>query len=194
MREVTEQVEGSPDRTAPDPGLVERLRHATAALLETTPDLLVPVDLAAAAARSWVVALSPQEVAGLVRAAFADLRWPEDRAGAAGLSARLEWARLSTDPEPDADLDGVRRAAARAVEGSDAAAAAGRPGLALDRWCDGWELLYHRELHTDVPSSPLVDDPRRWLSPLLAGAVFRGWCRPRPRAPAGATRALAGPG
>jgi len=183
LQRVTAHVMRTAARQPPDAALVGRLREAAAALLDTCPAPLVPVDHVAAQARSWVGRLPHQVTAQLVTDAFAGLPWPEPWTGASGLGARLEWGRLSTDPDPDAELDRVRLAAAHAAEGSRAAAESDRFDLSVGRWSDAWELLYHRELHTDVGSSPLVDAPGDWLAPLLTGPVPEALVRHRPEGP-----------
>ncbi|NHA70190.1 glycosyltransferase, partial [Phycicoccus flavus] len=167
----TAHVTGSRERVAPPPAEVGALRAAAAAVLRVAPDALVPADLVAAHARSWVGPLPHQRSARLVADAFAGLPWPEEVARVSGLAARLRWAGLSTRTDGGEDLDGVRAAARGALAGSDAALADGRTDLALGRWCDAWELLCHRELHTDVASSPLVDDPAGWLGDLVGASV-----------------------
>ena len=173
-------------RRPPPPAQVRRLRTAAEQLLAGCPAPLVPVDLVAASARSWVGALPHQRAAELVADAFGGLDWPEPGAGASGLRARLEWARLSTETDlRDAPVT-VARAARAAVDGSAQAHRAGRTTLALDRWCDAWELVHHRELHTDVEHSPLVEDPAGWAGLLTSSPVpglLARPARPRPHAP-----------
>lgn len=170
--------EGRPVDEADDDTLVAALRSAARETLRVTPAALVPTDSVAQHARSWVADLPHLRAARLVTEALDGLAWPAATAGASGLTARLCWARWWTDPDPDPT--DVRDAAARAVAGANAALAADSMDVAIGRWCDAWELLYHREMHADVEHSPLVDGPQEWLGELFASPVLEALVRRRP--------------
>ncbi|MBR7743471.1 glycosyltransferase [Phycicoccus sp. BSK3Z-2] len=169
---VTAGVEDGPRDRFPEGAVVADLRARAGDLLTACPDLLVPVDEVARHARAWVARLDHEVAARLVDDALGGLPWPVGPAGRSGLTARLLWARTSTDAEGDLTGPDLPAAARSAVAGSEEAWAAGATDVALDRWCDAWELLYHRDLHADVERSPLVEDPAGWLAPLTGSSVL----------------------
>lgn len=73
------------------------------------------------------------------------------------------------------DLDSVVR---QVLVEADAALGAGDLADAASLGSVGLGLLFHQQLHTAVPSTPLVQDPDRFLSPLRSSAVGLALGRP----------------
>ena len=77
--------------------------------------------------------------------------------------------------EPPADLDGTVR---QVLGHADAALASGDLTDAASLASVGLGLLFHQQLHTAVPSTPLVQDPDVFLDPLRSSAVGAALSRP----------------
>lgn len=84
---------------------------------------------------------------------------------------------VNRDDRAPADLADLLR---RVFREADRALADGRRGDAADSAAIGIDLMFHQRLHTDVPSTPLVEDPAPFLEPLRASAVGRELTRPVP--------------
>ncbi|MDN5745491.1 MAG: glycosyltransferase family 4 protein [Nocardioidaceae bacterium] len=82
-------------------------------------------------------------------------------------------ARARTEQDVAAVVEEVLTVADEALAHGDLDAAAHRLFLALS-------VLFHRELHADVLSSPLIDDPDTFLAPLRASHIHAVLRRPVP--------------
>ncbi|GAA5159930.1 glycosyltransferase [Ornithinimicrobium tianjinense] len=80
------------------------------------------------------------------------------------------------DPDLGAAVAGVVASADRALEADDLEAAADRATLAL-------RLLFHRELHADALTSPLVEDPDTFLAAWRGSRVGSLLASPTPQTP-----------
>lgn len=98
---------------------------------------------------------------------------PDPTLGLHALAAHAATSRTGQAPE---DLGQVVGAA---LTGADRALAAGDAALSAELVVIGAGLLLHRDLHADVPHSPLVDDPATFLAPLRASAALRALAAPR---------------
>ncbi|GAA6525265.1 glycosyltransferase family 4 protein [Intrasporangium sp. DVR] len=97
--------------------------------------------------------------------------------------------RLHDEVVPTRELEGPTRAvfasADAALESLSWRDCAGRMSIAID-------LLFHPRLHTDVPSTPLVDDPTAFTAPLRESRVGRLLTAPAANPHAATATAAAG--
>lgn len=103
------------------------------------------------------------ELTALATVVELSARASTDQDIAAVVTAVLAGADEALATEDTAGTEGVATAA-DVDTAADVATAARRLTLALS-------VLFHRELHADVSSSPLVEDPETFLAPLRASAV-----------------------
>lgn len=100
---------------------------------------------------------------------------------ASGLQALAAHAATSLSGVPADDL---LPSAEAVLQGADHAWAKGDVALASELVVIGAGLLLHRDLHVDVPNSPLAEDPEAYLAPLRRSAAMTA-LRSRPvRTPA----------
>lgn len=100
---------------------------------------------------------------------------PDPRTGLPALAAHAE---LAVTGHPPQDL---APAAAAALEGADHALAGGDLHRAADLVVIGAGLLLHRDLHADVPQSPLVEDPESFLAPFRRSTAMAALAAPAVR-------------
>jgi len=91
----------------------------------------------------------------------------EEAAAVAALEMHL---RLHDEPVPPRDLAGPVRAV---LASADAALESGAFRDAAGRASIGMDLLFHPRVHTDVPHTPLVEDPEAFTAPLHDSRVGR---------------------
>jgi glycosyltransferase involved in cell wall biosynthesis len=167
--------------------------HVVAEALREVPEPWWPVDTLAAATRALVRSLGMRRGADAVYALLEALEPPPALALSSGLAAQRAtaalWARPVREWPSNAHLQTVSDAA---LEGA-AAAGQGMGEIARGRLADALTLLFHRERHAEVESSPLVASPAHFLARLnsnrvlldlsgpLAPPVARSTTRARPR-------------
>ena len=95
------------------------------------------------------------------------------------LSAVITALDLSTTATTTADIG---RVVGDALGATDAALAAGDLPLAARRLTRTLSVLFHRELHADNETTPLVEDPAGFLAPWRASATHALVSTPAPRA------------
>lgn len=105
---------------------------------------------------------------------------------ALGLTALERSTRISRNATPlsavqPPDMIDVAR---RTLEAADAALEAGTIGFATDMAAAALRLVYNRDLHADVPQTPLVDEPHVFLEPLTHTRIWRLLTSAQPRRPA----------
>ncbi|MBA2696736.1 MAG: glycosyltransferase [Actinobacteria bacterium] len=101
-----------------------------------------------------------------------------------GVRAQRVLAELDDTARTDADPAAT---AGLALGLADTALARGDRDETV-RWAvTGLQIAFHRELHSDVASSPLIDDPRAYLAPLRQHRVWGLLTDPVPRSPADET-------
>lgn len=155
----------------------------TADLLSAWQDRLravdPPVGAGAAAAAAHVVRGARSEHGPTPGAQVAVLLdqppWPRDERLEAGLAAQrlsadLTLGAVTPDTLPEHVLTSVTTAT---LEAADAALLRGAPDRALALLADAMAVLFHRNRHAEVTSSPLVDEPGRYLSALYASSTWR---------------------
>lgn len=119
------------------------------------------------------------EAEGVLRLAdLVEERFARDGDTVPELEAIRAYHAVNRDDRPPADLADLL---GRVFREADAALADGRRGDAADSAAIGLDLMFHQRLHTDVPSTPLVEDPHPFLRPFLASATGQQLVRPVPR-------------
>lgn len=108
---------------------------------------------------------------------------PEDRALRLGLRALAETSATGTP------ADGIREVAREVVQAADLALGREHVERTVDLATLALFLLFHRELHADGLSSPLVDDPDDFLADWRSSRVGALLAGESPRRPALSSRA-----
>ncbi|MGB3764883.1 MAG: hypothetical protein WA966_16855, partial [Ornithinimicrobium sp.] len=140
------------------------------------PAALLPVGQLAEIGRTLSASISRVQAATIVIEVLGPFRWTEAAdLGVSGLAAQRASAELwLAETEAELPTPEVLYAPVRsALAGADLALALGHPTLARQRLSDAMSLMFHRELHAESGSSPLVTDTNRFLGPLYANQTFR---------------------
>jgi glycosyltransferase involved in cell wall biosynthesis len=96
----------------------------------------------------------------------------------AQLQLQVIWARISRqEPVKEQELASALR---NVLEPADRAVAAGQLDTAETLLTTAVQAAFHRELHADGLSSPLVEDPAGFMMPLRNSTAFHSLCSPTP--------------
>ena len=123
----------------------------------------------------------------LCRAAESSVSPGDEAAAFTALEMHL---RLHDEPVLPRELEGPVRAV---LASADAALESGAFRDAAGRASIGMDLLFHPRVHTDVPHTPLVDDPEEFTAPLHDSRVGRLLMSPAPTATAAVEPRSSGP-